>query len=265
MTSIGQCMFLMFLEWCIFCPTLPWSQLQGCHRWAACFTILFPPWCPGSEQWKRMKPVAYGREPWGKVTLVSLSCFSQASCQSDVGLHLESGTAIFLTSWGCHSPLPKAFIVMAAKIWRVFFVAWLMSPSLNTIQTPPIKACLATLLSLQNCNVNFLLPFHADSGKVSGHNSSVLCIFSLISALNYRLEKQSVSPIGLPISLGLRWCLISWQPPLCFLRSPISGIIHYHWLFFLECSLPLSSILLLSRLSSLSYHLLVLVSVSRVF
>lgn len=192
----------------------------------------FPPWCPGSGQWERMKPLMYGWEPQVKVTLTSFSCCSQASCQADMSLHRKSGTATFLTSWVCHSPLPKACIVMAAKIRRLF-AAWLMSPSLYTIQTITIKQSFAALLSLQTCNVNFLLPFHADSGKISDHNSSVLCIFSLISALNYRLEEQSVRLIGPLISLGLRWHLTSWQPPLHFLRAPFWGIIHSRWLLFL--------------------------------
>lgn len=119
--------------------------------------------------WLRTMKNKESSKAWTETMSQSHTCFRKLFLSSIFSrwqsLHLESGTAIFPTSWSCHSTLNRALIVSNYQDAGVVFYL-LMSPGLCAVQVTHIKG---TSLS-EKLNAVFLLTFYVDCGGISAQN-----------------------------------------------------------------------------------------------
>lgn len=109
------------------------------------------PWPPQGEPysalstmmlWLRMVKNKESSKAWAETMSPSPTCFSKLFLSSILSqrqsLHLESGIAIFPTSWSCQNTLNQALIVSSYQDAGVVCYL-LMSPGLCTVQATHIK------------------------------------------------------------------------------------------------------------------------------
>lgn len=133
-----------------------------------------------------MKPTTQGLEPQIKIILTSVV----ASLNHLVN---ETKKKIFILRVGQPSPY---FLGMShhtevgshvnepLRFGGCLLLGWYLLVYIQSKPLPSNHASPHLSLSLQNCNVNFLLAFHINSGKISAHNNSVLCISSALCQLS---------------------------------------------------------------------------------
>lgn len=131
---------------------------------------------------------------WTETMSPSPTCFRKLFLSSILSqwqsLHLESETAIFPTSWSCHSTLNQALIVLSYQDARVVCYL-LMFPGLCTVQATHIK----WYFSLCKTVMQFSSwPSMLTMEESQLRTGSVLYIFSFMTASSYRLEELSLRP-----------------------------------------------------------------------